>query len=349
VVGGPPGHNLAAIVSARYILPSFREPYVRIQRRFLSLVAGLVAIAVISACGSSSTSSSAVSGKTSAQIVAQALSKAQGQEFNFTSLTSLSADTSKVTGFTASQLGNFGPILANGLTVKIDGTYESPTRTMVHVTVTAPVCSGQIYAVDYDGRSYASTDGATWADAGPSSSSSSSSTINQSQLANNLTGVGFNDKGSTSQDQQTVEDIRLDLNNQIIQKIATAAGQTSTAAGVSQFVTVNGNGVDIFVRPSDGLPESVKGTLNVTLDVASVVQLISLAGSSSPLGDLSSAGGKLGVSVGEDTQFTNWGNATVTKPSVTAGTTVTSFCPELSGLAALGGSTGGGSTTVPTP
>src|SRR4029077_12350200 len=103
-------------------------------------------------------------------------------------------------------------------------------------------------------------------------------------------------------------DLRLDFNNPLVQKIASAEGQPASGPAVLQFVSVHGDGADIYVRPSDGLPESVKGTLNATVDVTSPVRLLGLPGSSSPLGDLSGAGGKLGVSVGEDLQFTDWGS-----------------------------------------
>jgi hypothetical protein len=327
----------------------FREHDMRIRRRFASTVAGLVAVAVLSACGGSSTSS-VISGKSPAQILAQALSKANGQQFDFSSVTSFSADTSKVTGFSPSQLGTFGPILANGFTVKIDGTYESATRTMVHISLTAPICSSDLYETDYDGESYVSADGVAWADVGPTSSSTSLGGItSQAKLADSLTGIGFKDNGSTSQDQQDVEDLRLDLNNQMVQKIASATGQQSLATGFSAVGTVNGDGVDIYVLPSNGLLESVKGTLNVTLNVDSLVQLISLAGAAASLGDLGGAGGKLGISVNEDLEFTDWGSATVTKPSPTQGTTLPDFCPELGNLGPLGGLIGGDSSSVPTP
>jgi hypothetical protein len=322
---------------------------VRIQRRFVSLVAGLVAVAVVSACGGSS-STTVISGKTPAQILAQALSKANGQKFSFTSSTTLTADMSQVTGFSPSQLGAFGPAvsaLSNGVNLTIDGTYESPTRTLIHIKL-QPICSGDLYVEDYDGQSYISSDGQTWTNTGASSSSSNSS-VNQSQVTSSLSGVGFKDNGSTSQDGQTVEDLRLDFNNQLIQKIATASGQASSAAALGQFVTITGDGVDVYVQPSNGLPESVKGTLKMSLDVTSIVQLLSLAGgASSSLPDLSSAGGKLGLSVGENLQFSDWGNATVTKPSGT-GTAAPTFCPELGGLGALGGLAGGGGSSIPTP
>jgi hypothetical protein len=321
----------------------FRGPYVRIQRRFVSLVAGLVTVAVVAACGGSS--SSAISGKTPAQIIAQAFAKANGQKFTFTSTTKLSADMSKVTGFSAAQLGAFGPILASGLNVTIDGTYESPTRVMLHLKL-QPLCSGDIYIADYDGRSFISSDGKTWADTGASSSSSSSA-VNQTQTASSLSGVGFKDNGSGSQDGQTVEDLRLDFNNQLIQKIATAGGQASSAALLGQLLTVNGDGVDIYVRPSDGLPESVKGTLKVTLDITSIVALLGSTGGSAPSG-LSNAGGKLGLSLDENLQFNNWGSATVSKPSATAGTTP-NICPELAGLGSTFGGLSGAGSSVPTP
>lgn len=320
----------------------------RIQRRFVSLLAGLVAVAVFSACGGSS--SSAISGKSPVQLLVQALSKADGQQFKFTSTTTLTADLSQVTGFSAAQLGAFGPALANGVNVTVNGTYESPTRVLLDIKL-APICSGDIFIADYDGQGYISSDGSTWASTG-AASSSSSSTFNSSAATTSLNGVGFKDNGSTTQDGQNVEDLRLDFNNQLIQKIATAAGQASSAAALGQFVTVNGDGVDVYVRTADGLPESVKGTLKVTLDVASIVQLISLAGgsASSSLGDLSNAGGKLGLTLSENAQFSSWGNAKVTKPTASS-SAAPNICPELSGLGALGGLTGGGSGTssIPTP
>jgi hypothetical protein len=307
---------------------------------------------VVSACGG--TSSSAISGKTPAQLLAQAFSKATSQKFSFSSTTTLTADLSKVTGFSPSQLGAFGPALANGVSISFDGTYESPTRTLFHIKL-QPFCSGDIYVADYDGQGYISSDGKTWASTGASSSSPSSSSFNQTQATTSLNGVGFKDNGSTSQDGQTVEDLRLDFNNQLIQKLATAAGQPALAAGYGQYVTVDGDGVDIYVSPSSGQLESVKGTLKVTLDVTTLVGLASLSGgATSSLGDLSSAGGKLGLSLNENAKFTNWGSATVSKPSASGSSTsdqvVASACPQLAGLAgSLGGLTGGGNGGVPTP
>jgi len=314
-----------------------------------------MAVAVVSACGGSA-SSSAISGKNAVQILVQALSKANGEKFAFTSTTTLSADLSKVTGFSASQLGAFGPALSNGVTITVDGTYESATRTVFHFKL-QPFCSGDIYIADYDGQGYISSDGNTWASTGPSSSSSSSSSsFNQSQANTSLTGVGFKDNGPTSQDGQTVEDLRLDFNDQLIQKIATASGQASLATTASQFVTINGDGVDIYITPNDGLLESVNGTLKLTLDVTSLVQLASLAGTSatSSLGDLSNAGGKLGLSLSEKAQFTKWGSATVSKPSASGNSTsdqvVLAACPQLASFAgALGGLTGAAGGAVPTP
>ena len=125
----PPGRRFSPEASLRLLLSplatsNFRGPSVRIQRRFVSLLAGLVAVAVVSACGGSS--SSAISGKSPVQLLVQALSKADGQQFKFTSTTTLTADLSQVTGFSAAQLGAFGPALANGVNVTINGTYEVP-------------------------------------------------------------------------------------------------------------------------------------------------------------------------------------------------------------------------------
>jgi hypothetical protein len=306
----------------------------------------LATIAVVSACGG--TSSSAISGKTPAQILAQALNKAYGQKFSFTSSTKLTFDVSKVTGFDPSQLGAFGPIASSGLTLVVNGTFESQARYLFDIKI-QPLCTGDIFVAGYDGHSFVSTDGKTWADAGATSSTTTPAP-DQTQTTTSLNGVGFKDNGSTSQDGQTVQDYRLDFNDQLVQKIAAAAGQAGAASSLSQFLTVNGDGVDIYVHPDTGLPESVKGTLKVTLDVTSLVQLASLAGSSSAtsaLGALSNAGGKLGLALNEDTQFSNWGSATVSKPSATAGATP-SICPELSGLGStLGGLTGGGAAPTP--
>ena len=314
------------------------------------MVAGLATVATMAAsCG---TSNAAISGKTPPQILAQALSKLETSKFTFNLSVTFKADLTKVKGFSPAQLGAFGPILASGLTLTADGTYESQARAMVHIKIPS-VCTGDIYIASYDGRSYSSTDGKTWADTGAATTGTSKPPT-QDETTKALNGVGFTDKSTTTQGGQTVEDIRLDFNNGLITKILQASGgDTSSAASIGQVINITGDGTDIYIQPADGLPEGASGTLNVTVSVDQLVGLLSLLSPStaSALGTTPPSG-SLGLSLSDTLTFSNYGSASVPKPATggTAGDPCASVSSLFAGLASsMPSGVSGGSGAVPTP
>lgn len=281
----------------------------------LPVSAGVVT-ALLAGCGGSP---SAINGLSPKDIVKLTSQKVSQQSLRADLSGRFIVDPSHLTGVTPAQLKQFGAV-ANGYTLTGKEEQESPSRLQLTVTLQPDYNNSTI--VVYDGQTYYSKDGRSFAAAGQLSSLTAGIGITPGDLTNYLGYLGnLKDLGSTTQDGITVEHLQAPIDQNVLDQVlgASVASQGSNLSGFAdifkQFITVKGGGLDVYVDPVTANLDRVDMKLQFSFDFSKIATLF--GGTPSAAQKKKGPGGTLDFDVAVGAHLHDFGaKITVKKPTV---------------------------------
>ncbi len=238
----------------------------------------------------------------------------------------ITIDAGSVTGLPPSALGQLTSLLKD---FTLDGTadVQSPTRLRLTMTM-KPLFAKQVVMVLYDGGAYFSEDGGkTFGDAGSFDFSGLPvSPADQVALLKDL-GQSLQDRGTTTRNGVSVEDIHATLTNdyltKILSKLSSGSAQSSQqfqqlALLLAQTMSLKDSTVDAYVGTADGRMQSSVSNITLSIDMAklfsALAQAFAGAGGASGLGDV---GGAMVLKENVTASFSDYGaKISITKPTV---------------------------------
>ncbi len=273
----------------------------------------------VTACGGSG---NALQGKSPQQIVTLASTSVTGGSYHMSFHGTLSVDAGGVQGLPPQALSQLGAMLSN---VTIDGSGDVESAQRMRFTMSMkPLVDKQMVMVLYDGSAFVSMDGGkTFADAG--SFNFNGLPVSPTDVAAILKDLGpVQDQGSTTQNGDSVEKLHATIGNQFISNVLSQNGGAMGGQAqqylklVSQAITVQNGGVDLFVRNSDGRLETENTSATLAMDMGKLIQaLAQLFGGQLPIGDAGGVSGSMIVKDAVSSSFSNYGEkVTITKPTV---------------------------------
>jgi len=284
---------------------------------------GLAAVLAVSACGTTDV----LHGKSASQIVQLASTSVNNGSYRMTMHGTISVDASSVTGLPPSAVSQISSLL-KGATLDGTADVQSPQRLRVTMTM-KPVFAKQVVMVLYDGAAYFSEDGGkTFGDAGSFDFSGlPASPADQVALLKDL-GQTLQDRGSTTRNGVSVEDIHATLNNdyvtQLFSKLSAGSGQTSQLFKqlgplFAQAVSLKDSTIDAFVGTADGRMQSSVSNITLSIDMGKLLGALAQAfgGQAGGAPGLSGVGGAMVLKEDVTATFSDYGaKISITKPTV---------------------------------